>query len=78
MWLSLNWNTLICDTCLNLKVDNGEQFDEVTVLLVTDERTTVSPFTTFGQKTKLQSVYLGFFTFEYNIKRSKLITLLTY
>jgi hypothetical protein len=69
---------MVYDTSFRLKVDNREKFDEVTVLLVTEERTTVSPFTTFGQKTKLQSVYIGFFTLECNMKRSKLIALLTY
>jgi hypothetical protein len=69
---------MFCDTSFRLKVDNREQFDEVTVLLVTEERTTVSPFTTFGQKTKLQSVYVGFFTLECIMKRAKLIELLTY
>jgi len=53
-----------------VEVDNTEEFDEVTVLLVTDETTTVSPFTTFGQKTRLQSVHLGYFTFDCNNTKS--------
>jgi hypothetical protein len=59
-------------------VDNTEQLDEVTILLVTDERPTVSPFMTFGQKTKLQPGCLGLLSFECNKKRPNLIAVLSY